>query len=158
VRVTQQQQEPQPQPQPLPVAYASADPQFAIDAGHIRTLAICHYIWGGLITLISCIFIFHIVMGAAIISGALNSAQNPPPPQAGWFFVGLGSCALMLGWAIGILNILSGRWMTQRRRRVFSLVMAGINCASFPFGTALGVFTFLVLLRPSVRASFEHHA
>jgi hypothetical protein len=59
-----------------------------------------------------------------------------------------------LGWAVGILTIVSGRAIAQRKWRVFSLVMAGVNCASFPLGTLLGVFSFIVLLRPSVRALY----
>jgi hypothetical protein len=55
---------------------------------------------------------------------------------------------------LGILTIVSGRLISLRRRRTFSLVVAGINCASFPFGTVLGVFTFIVLARPSVRALY----
>jgi hypothetical protein len=35
------------------------------------------------------------------------------------------------------------------------MIMAGVNCAWFPFGTVLGVFTFIVLLRTSVRAMYE---
>jgi hypothetical protein len=34
---------------------------------------------------------------------------------------------------------------------MFSLVVTGITCLSFPFGTALGVFTIIVLTRGSVR-------
>jgi hypothetical protein len=35
--------------------------------------------------------------------------------------------------------------------RLFSLIVAGFMCMFFPFGTALGVFTFIVLTRESVR-------
>jgi len=38
---------------------------------------------------------------------------------------------------------------------MFSLIIAGINCVQFPFGTVLGVFTFVVLLRDSVRELYE---
>ncbi len=48
------------------------------------------------------------------------------------------------------VNVLSGMFLLRRRHRVFSLVIAGFNCMWFPFGTALGVFTFIVLLRESV--------
>jgi hypothetical protein len=73
----------------------------------------------------------------------------------GYFFIGMGSTLVALGWTLGILTILSGRWMAKRRRRIFSLVIAGINCASFPFGTVLGVFTFIILLRPSVKQMYD---
>jgi hypothetical protein len=33
--------------------------------------------------------------------------------------------------------------------------MAGIECVFMPFGTVLGVFTLVVLTRPSVKPLFE---
>ena len=49
---------------------------------------------------------------------------------------------------------MSGFFLRQRRRRTFSLVMAGINCMNMPLGTVLGVFTVIVLLRESVRQAY----
>jgi hypothetical protein len=34
-------------------------------------------------------------------------------------------------------------------------VVAGISCISIPYGTVLGILTFLVLARPSIRAVFD---
>jgi hypothetical protein len=124
-----------------------------VDEGHLRTIVICHYVWGGLALLLSCIFIVHIMMGIMIVNGRFpgNPGPNQMPPQFGYMFICMGSGAMLLGWAVGLLTIVSGRAIAQRRWRMFSLVMAGANCASVPFGTLLGVFTFIVLLRGSVR-------
>jgi hypothetical protein len=43
----------------------------------------------------------------------------------------------------------------KRRGRIFSLIVAGLNCLCFPFGTVLGVFTFVILLRDSVVEVYE---
>ena len=56
-----------------------------------------------------------------------------------------------MGWTTGILTILWGRGMARGRSRMFSIVTAGVNCLSVPFGTVLGVFTLVLLLRDSVR-------
>ena len=53
-----------------------------------------------------------------------------------------------------VANMLSGVFLRQRKCRVFSLVVAGLDCLQIPFGTALGVFDFIVLLRDSVRQSY----
>jgi hypothetical protein len=37
---------------------------------------------------------------------------------------------------------------------LYCLVVAGIECIFMPFGTVLGVFTIIVLMRPSVRNLF----
>jgi hypothetical protein len=128
----------------------------SVDEGHLKVIAICHYVWGGLLLLLSCIFIVHIVMGMMILNGKWpgNTGPNAMPNQMGYMFVCMGSGALVLGWVVGILTIVSGRAIAQRKWRMFSLVMAGGNCASFPIGTLLGVFTFIVLLRDSVRALY----
>jgi hypothetical protein len=143
--------------EPPPINYASHDAQSVIDAGHLRALAICHYVWGGLVIALSSIFIFHVVMGIAIMSGAVPATQpgEPPPQLIGLVFVLMGGCGVLLGWTTGILNILSGRGISRHRSRMLTLVMAGINCISIPFGTLLGVFTFIILSRPSVKMMYD---
>jgi len=54
----------------------------------------------------------------------------------------------------GFTNLISGFFILQRRGRLFSLIVAGFNCLCFPFGTVLGVFTFIVLLRESVAEAY----
>ena len=56
-----------------------------------------------------------------------------------------------------VCNILSAKWLKQRKNRTFSYIVAAMNCLQFPFGTALGVFTFIVLSRPTVGSSYEVH-
>lgn len=38
------------------------------------------------------------------------------------------------------------------------MVVAGVSCLSIPLGTALGVFTFIVLSRPSIVRLFEEQS
>ena len=56
--------------------------------------------------------------------------------------------------AAGVGNILSANFMRKRKYRAFSFVVACLNCLQIPFGTALGVFTIIVLSRDSVRAQY----
>jgi heme/copper-type cytochrome/quinol oxidase subunit 3 len=143
--------------EPIDIPYASAQPQEAADAGHLKALVICYYVWGPLLMLFSCFFIIYIVMGVMMLRGTFPGQQtpNPPPPGVGWILVAMGSIAIALGWGVGILTIISGRAMAKRRWRMFTMVMAGVNCACFPLGTLLGVFTFGVLLRPSVKQLYR---
>ena len=141
-----------------PVQYATvAVAPFDRDADHLRVLAILHYVWGGLVILFSSMFIFHVVIGLAMVRGHSPFPVPPAsvgsafPPEAGYLFVGMGTCAVVCGWALGLLTIASGRQMGRRRSRGLSMVVAALNCLSVPFGTTLGVFTFIVLARDSVR-------
>ena len=56
--------------------------------------------------------------------------------------------------ALAVLTFMAGRRLRARRSRPFVLVVAGVNCISFPFGTVLGIFTLVVLNRESVRRKF----
>jgi hypothetical protein len=148
---------------PPPLPYASADPT-GRDAEQLRTLAVLHYVWGGVTIAFSSVFIVHVVIGLMMVNGSFpgptatgpgRAPVGPPfPTSMGYLFAGLGSCAVACGWALGILTIVSGRRMGRRRSRLFGIVMAGLNCMSFPLGTALGVFTITVLSRDSVKAMY----
>jgi hypothetical protein len=85
-----------------------------------------------------------------------NQKGAMPPPREflamfRWFYVAFGVWFV----ASGILNVLSGIFLGRRKFRTFSLIVAVINCIHVPLGTVLGVFTIIVLLRPSVREIYE---
>jgi hypothetical protein len=87
---------------------------------------------------------------------AIQNARNGPPPEMimKLLLIGysVGAVALIIG---GILNLLSALFLKDRKNRFYSLIIAGLNCLQVPFGTALGVFTILVLTRDSVRRMYE---
>ena len=81
-----------------------------------------------------------------------RSQPQVMPPKAFvdafiWFYLFMG-VLLLTGL---VLNVLSGVFLLQKRNRLFSFIIGGLNCLQIPFGTALGVFTILVLSRESVR-------
>jgi hypothetical protein len=84
-----------------------------------------------------------------------ESQQGPPPAEImmifRWFLV-----VFVVWFLVGAVgNLLSGLFLRARRHRTFSMVIAAINCLHIPIGTALGVFTFIVLGRESVRKLYE---
>jgi hypothetical protein len=66
----------------------------------------------------------------------------------------VGVFIVLLVGTISTLTILAGRSLAQRQRYTLCMVMACISCLSVPLGTALGVFTLVVLSRPSVKQKF----
>ena len=60
-------------------------------------------------------------------------------------FISLG---ILFGTGMCLTTALSGYFIQQRQRRVFSIVVAAVNCIYFPFGTVLGVFTIIMLSKP----------
>lgn len=127
------------------------------DLEHLRLLSIFHYIVGGLILAAASFFLIYFGLGLMMLLAPSSMAgpAPPPPPALGWIFTLLGGGAVFLGWAIGIGVMLAGRFLSRRTHYVYCLVLAGIVLLFQPFGTILGVFTLIVLLRPSVKHLFE---
>lgn len=128
------------------------------DQEHLRLLAIFHYVVAALAALFACFPLIHLVLGLFFIlapSSMAGSGQPPPPAFLGWIFVIFASCFILAGWAFAACVLYAGRCLANRRRLLFCQVMAGIECMFMPFGTALGVFTLLVLTRPTVKPLFD---
>jgi hypothetical protein len=120
-----------------------------IDNEHLKVLSVVHYVQGGLHVLISCILIIHFIFGLIIAIAPQFFGHGPQAPPA---FVGIlmstfAGCFMVMGWLFGGLTIYSGVCIKNHKHRTFSLIMAVINCLSIPFGTALGIFTIIVLTR-----------
>lgn len=141
----------------MQVSLPPPNPQAMQDAENLKLLAIFHYLLGGLTALIGCFPIIHVVFGAVVVSGSLShmgSAGGAPPPAFGWLFIVVGALCCLLAWIFAALMIVSGKRLSERKGWTFCFVIACICCLSVPMGPVLGVFTILVLLRPSVKALF----
>lgn len=131
------------------------------DAEHLKILSICYYIAAGITALFACFPLIHLIVGIAMLTGSFtgtfpdNSKEQMPFAFVGGIFVTFALVIIVVGWAIAIGTFYAGRSIKQRKNYVFCLIMAGILCTSFPIGTVLGVFTFLVLLRDSVKPLFK---
>jgi hypothetical protein len=89
-----------------------------------------------------------------MLVGVFDHGRNAPPPAIGLVFICLGGTLIVLGWTVAILLLLAGQRLRKRRSYKFCFVVAAISCAFMPMGTVLGVFTILVLSRPTVKAMF----
>jgi hypothetical protein len=123
-------------------------------ASHLRLLAVFWFVIAGLNTIATAIML---ALGTA--AGMAMHLGNAPPP------VRLLGPALF--WAIGIfcaalaaLSFLTGWGLLKVRPwgRVLALVLGFILLPSFPFGTALGVYTLIVLLSGTAGQEYERMA
>jgi hypothetical protein len=82
---------------------------------------------------------------------------GPPFPKTffGVIFVVFPALFILCGWTLAVLLAVAGRCLARRKGYTFCLVVAGISCLFMPFGTILGVFTIVVLTRPSVKRLFN---
>ena len=127
------------------------------DNEHIKLLSVFHFIVSGLALFgIAFLFLHYFMMNSFFSHPEMwKGKDGAGPPKEFfdvfvWFYVFMGVVLVVAC----IANILSGVFLQQRKHRMFSLVVAGLNCVQIPIGTALGVFTIMVLLRDSVRQSY----
>jgi hypothetical protein len=60
------------------------------------------------------------------------------------------TCGLVMAGAI----LATGRFLGRHRHHGFCLVVACVECLFMPFGTVLGVFTIITLMKDSVKRLF----
>jgi hypothetical protein len=133
------------------------------DEQHLKLLSIFHYVVGGMAGLFGTFPILHVIAGIFFIVAPeeiwnKGGPQAPPPAFFGWMFVIFGSIAILLGWTLAALLITAGRFLARRKHYMFCFVTAAIECLWIPFGTILGVFTIVVLIRESVKQLFADAA
>ena len=128
------------------------------DEEQLRLLSVFHYVVGGLSGLFSLFPVIHLVIGLMIVFSPQTFPGKPgdaPPAFVGWLIVGFVAMMILFGLAVSASIVFAGRSLARRRHYTFCLVIAGIECMFMPFGTVLGVFTIVVLMRESVKPLFQ---
>jgi cytochrome c oxidase subunit IV len=123
------------------------------DSEHLKLLAIFHYVVAGMTALFACIPFLHFFMGLALATGTFPDTE-PGAQPIGIFIMVFAGLFILAGWTLAALIAYAGRSLQTRRRYIFCLVMAGVECIVMPFGTVLGVFTIVVLMRDTVKEVF----
>ena len=127
------------------------------DAEHLDLLGTFHYVVAAVAALFACFPFIHLFIGIAMLSGAFDGHSTPPdfPGRLfGLFFVVFAGLFILAGWSFAVCVFLAGRYLRQRTHYMYCLVMGGVECMFVPFGTVLGVFTIIVLQRPTVKQLF----
>ena len=135
-----------------------------IDGEHLKLLSIGYLISAGFnafVMLFGLLYVFMGVLASEMIrlSPETNAKPGQPPPAfIGWIIAAIGLTVFAIGLTLAILKFRAASNLKRRRSRVFCMVVAGLTCLEFPYGTALGVFTFIALGRESVVRLFETNA
>jgi hypothetical protein len=117
---------------------------------HIDALGWLHVVWG----------VFGVLAGASLLLLALGTSVTvhdlgdvDPAGRAAVGLLMVCGVPLVIG---GAAFALAGRALLQRRQRgrFAALVLAGPDMIVVPFGTALGIYTFWVLLNDDARQEF----
>ena len=136
------------------------------DLEHLRLLSIFHYVLAGIMALVSCFPVIHLVLVIMILTGQIpvgDLSERPPhgpDPEQMMLWMGVFSMAvtavlICLGWTLAFCLFLAAGRLKAHTHHTFCLVVAGFSFTFTPLGTALGVFTIIVLARPSVKELFD---
>ena len=117
---------------------------------HNKVLGIMHLIYGGFFALMTVLMFFLFIIMGIGLSGV---PQEPNAPPMG-FFVAIMGFILVLYGLISIPSLIAGYGMLKRRSwaRVAGIVAAIISAISFPFGTALCVYSLWFLFGDAGKA------
>jgi hypothetical protein len=126
-----------------------------MDNEHLRLLRIGYLIAGGTTLFATIIGLFYMGIGIFFASmlGTLDTTGEPNEFMS-VVFIGIGAAIVLVLGALGALQLLTARYLRERRNHTLCQVAAALTCLSMPWGTAVGVATFMVLGRPSVRQQF----
>ena len=145
----------------------------------LRLLALGYYIKGAMGAVFISFLLFHFVFFSGFRSclnrlgirrrtgddrrvtfGAPSPSPRPvnqgPPVIMFRIFAAVIGVIILLGWTFGALTIYAGRCIQKRNHRVFIFVMAGLNCVLIPWGTLLGIATFIVMQSPAGQEAFRN--
>jgi hypothetical protein len=124
---------------------------------HVDLVGVLFLLWGGMIVLLS-VSLLSIGFAATAIGVSDESASG------GKLAAGLVAAAFFTLSAVGFLFGGLHVWLGARVRafhewaRPFAIVVAIVNLALLPFGTALGIYSLWALLHRGSRELFVHEA
>ena len=118
---------------------------------HLHLLWVLHLVWGAIGVLLG---VSTLTLAAA--AAAIGWTTGGDELAAGLTAAAFVACAILL-LAAGAANAWAGAAMKRRRSagRMATLALAVPNLFILPFGTALAVYAFWVLLHNETRAMFE---
>jgi len=145
----QQQQQFQGAPQYYQQQYAPVD--------NLNTFSILHLVKGILTLLFSLFFLFYAFIGGFLSTILEHKVlENPEMPfNPGNIFIIIGVIGFIITVVMGILILLTAKYIKARRNYTFIFVMSIINCLSVPLGTLLGIFTIIEINKPHIKAQFD---
>ena len=129
------------------------------DLEHLKLLAIFHRVMAILIALFGCIPLIHLTIGVALLGGGLTNDRRDffPATFVGGLFVAIAVVAMTVIWTVAFLVFRAAGRLESQRGYTYCLVVAALLCMFMPIGTVLGVFSLIVLVRPSVKQRFAEH-
>jgi hypothetical protein len=113
---------------------------------HVNVLGWLHVVGNAIMLLLGC-FVFALLWGIGLITGE---------PEATRILGIVGTTVGALLVVLGIPGIVAGYGLLRRRTwgRILAMVVGFLGLVNFPLGTAIGIYTFWVLLQEAATEYF----
>ena len=119
---------------------------------NLRIFKILYIIKGILILAFSLIPLFYIFLGTFIFNK--NEMPQEHSQMGGIIILIIGAALFLFFLTMGILTLLTAKYLDEKRNYDFIFVMAIINCLTGVLGIILGIFTILELNKAHVKRLF----
>ena len=122
---------------------------------HNKALGIMHLIYGGFHTLVLLMVVVIYLFMAGILGAALGSA--PPgeaPPEFVFGILALvGVISLFIYTLLAVPGLVAGYALLKRKSwaKTAGIVASVVSALSFPFGTAIGIYSLWSLTQPEAQ-------
>ncbi len=118
---------------------------------HVRIIGILWIVFG-ILSLIGAAFVFLLLTGISFIP------DIEPPAQGILRFIGFFIGSFLA--ALGLPKILGGYGLLKGYEwgRILTLVVSFLSLLNIPFGTALGIYSIVILLNKDTAARFQNPA
>ncbi|MFZ2644058.1 MAG: hypothetical protein WA117_23910 [Verrucomicrobiia bacterium] len=126
------------------------------DEEQLKLLSVFHYVVGGLAGLFALFPVLHLIVGLFLVFAPVKFDDNGgwSPATVGRLIVIGAATITILGCVFAAFVLTAGRFIAKRKHYMFCFVVGAVECVFLPFGTVLGVFTIIVLMRESVKNLF----
>jgi hypothetical protein len=128
------------------------------DEGQLDLLGVLYWVYGGLIALGGASFGLFAILPALLVTAAPTPTKGhgPPPWVIGGVFAAVFGFVALLLVIKGVVMIAVGVAMRKRQGYILCMVGAALAVMNIPLGTALAVFTFVVLNKPEAKRRFGY--
>lgn len=122
---------------------------------NLDTLKILYVVKGVLTILFSFFPLIYVFIGAFLGDKMNNPSHGEAPPfDVSYLLIGLGSVFFVLILIVGILTLISAKFIGQRKNYGFVFAVAILTCFGGMLSIALGVFSIIELVKPEVKSVF----
>jgi hypothetical protein len=118
----------------------------------LKILSVCYYIQAGLLGFYALLVLAYGALFATILQSIPRGAdQAQLPAGVAKLIGGVLTAGGILTAVAALVTFLCGRYLPQARNRRFCYAVAALTCLGIPYGTVLGIYTFIVLGRPETK-------